>query len=241
MASFTMLDVAVLVGGHDFSTDSNQVSLSVEVEDLDVTTFQGGGYRTRIGGLKDISCEVSGFQDDGAVVDSEAIANLGVRDVPVTLSPTATAGDTAYMFKAGQFSYESFGSVGEASPFSLSFQGTGGREGAVRGMLSAYNHTPVASTGFGDLEFSAAPASGQFVYAVVHVLEADTTMTLTVESAADSDFTDPETQFTFPAITATGGYWMTRIAGPLADQTFWRFNATTVTGPFNVACAIGVQ
>ena len=241
MSSFTMLDVAVLVGGHDFSTDSNSVTLGLERDARDVTTFRSGRYRSRIGGLRDLTCDVEGlWQSDDSPVDETAFNNIGVRNMPVTLSPTGVAGDTAYMFQGTQFTYNMLGAVGEEAPFSLSLQGSEGREGAVRGKVSAVDQSISATGAFGALQF-AEPADGQFVYAVIHVLEAGTSLSIDLESASDAGFSDAETRFPFPTITATGGYWATRVAGPLADQAFWRFNVSAVSGTFSVVCAIGVQ
>lgn len=243
MATFTLTDVAVHMDGYDFSTDSNELTLGVEVADNETTTFQSGGYRTRVAGLKDVTLDLSGFwQSDTVAVDPKAFGLLGQTPKVVSVSPTATQGDTAYLFRGGEFSYELFGSIGDATPFSVSVMASDGI-GVVRGKTAKSKGTVSATGALGagltDLSTDDQVSSTQFLYAALHVFSAGTTITVDLESDDNAGFTTPTTRATFGPLTAAGSSW-TRVAGPITD-TFYRFNVTTVTGTFTVAGVIAIQ
>lgn len=138
MSTFALTDAVIWAGGYDLSGDSNSVTISSEVEDLEVTTF-GSSFRSRIGGLRSVSMDVSGFWQAGTgTVDPELFSALGSRNRVVTVAPEDAEGVTAYMFRAGIFSYDMFGAVGEATPFSISAQGTDG-QGLIRAAIQGRN------------------------------------------------------------------------------------------------------
>ena len=243
MATFTLTNVAVHTDGYDFSTDSNELMLGVEVDDVDVTTFQSGGNRVRVGGLKDVSLDLSGFWQAGAgQVDPTAFGLLGATPRVTTVSPTTTEAQTAYLFRGGQFSYEIFGSIGEAAPFSLSVMASDGI-GVVRGQTAKSKGTvsttgPLGS-GLTDLSTNDQVSATQFLYGALHVFSAGTTITVVLESDDNAGFISPTTRATFGPITTTGATWM-RVAGPITD-THYRFNVTAITGTFTVAGVIAIQ
>lgn len=244
MATFVLTDVTTLVAGHDFTTDSNEVSLAVEVDDQENTTFGGNGFRSRIGGLKSVNAEISGYWQSAETdaVDPSAFENLGSRDEVVTISPTGEDGAPAYIFQAGRFSYEILGDLGDVAPFSLSMMSTN-RNGLVRGKV-AYPRGVVEAigpigAGVTGLTATGDVPAGRYLYAAVHVLTAATTLTVAVEGDDAATFATPETVATFTPATTTGGLWLTRVPGPIA-HTYYRFNVTAITGAFTLAGAIGV-
>jgi hypothetical protein len=244
MATLVLTDVTTFIAGHDFTTDSNEASVSIEVDDQENTTFGGNGFRSRVGGLRSVETEISGYWQAGAdQVDANMFANLGSRDEPVTVSPTGALGDIAYFFLGGRFSYEIFGGIGDVAPFTVSVMSTDSRTGLVRGKLAAaradvaaVGPVGVAVTG---LSGTGAVEAGQYLYAAVHVFGAGTSLALDVESAPDGTFAAPTTRASAGPLTAAGGTWVTRVAGPISDEHY-RFRVTAVTGPFNVAGAIGI-
>jgi hypothetical protein len=238
MSTFALTDAVIWAGGYDLSGDSNSVTINSEVEDLEVTTF-GSSFRSRIGGLRSVSMDVSGFWQAGTgTVDPELFSALGVRNRVVTVAPEDAEGATAYMFRAGIFSYEMFGAVGEATPFSISAQGTDG-QGLIRGKIAKGKAT-VSSTGpTGTPVNLGAVGAGQFLYATFHVFSAGTTITVDVESDVDGSFGGPTTVATLGPVTSAGGTWAVRVPGPITD-THFRFNVDAVTGSFVIAGAIGI-
>lgn len=238
MTAFSLKDATIHVHGHDFSADSNTISLAAEAEALESTTFRSGGWRSRVAGLKSVSCDTSGFWDP--TPDAENFADLGVASRVCTVSPTSAEGDVAYMFRAGRFSYSQFGDVGSLAPFSLGMMGTS-REGLVRGRMikSRGNVTAVGAVG-SPFQLGATDDDPlEYLYGSLHVFSAGTTLTAVIESATANTFVGATTRATLGPITATGGYWATRVAGPITD-TWYRLRVTAITGTFDIAAAVGI-
>lgn len=246
MSSFVLTDAAVFVHGYDFTTDSNNLSLKLAIDDLETTTFQGGGYRTRIAGLRDIDGELQGYWSSDVTTaitgapDKESFPDLGVVDRVITVSPTETEAQVAYICQAGKFSYELGGNIGDVMPFTLSMRGTNGA-GLVRGQLAKARGDVSAIGVLGSPVNLGAPVTGQYVYVAFHVFTAGTTITVQVQSDTASNFPSPTTQATIGPLTTAGGVWMTRVAGPFVGEIWWRLNVSAITGTFNVAGTIAVQ
>lgn len=241
MATFSLTDATTWVAGYDFTTRLNQINLSVSAEDLEDTTFGSGGYRSRKGGLKTVEAELNGFLDSNASigVDPEIFPNLGTIDRVVTMAHDDAEASIAYMFQAGQFSYDLFGSVGELAPFSVSMMGTNS-VGLIRGQVAKAKASVNATGATGSGVNLGNVGVSQFLYATLHVIGTPgTTITVVVESDDNAGFTTPTTRITFGPITTAGGTWGTRVAGALAE-THYRFNVTAITGTFTIAGAIGI-
>lgn len=242
MSTFSLKDCTIWGHGYDFTTDSNKLAIATEVNDLDDTTF-GDSYRSRVGGLRSVEAELAGFWQSATsgAVDLEAFPDLGTANRVWTASPTgATETSVAYMFQAGKFGVEMFGEVGELAPFTLNLMGTNG-VGVVRGQV-AKGRGNVSATGvLGSVLSITGPTSTQFAYCTVHIFSAGTTITLQLQSDTASNFPSATTQATIGPLTVTGGTWMTRVAGPLSGENFWRLNVSSITGTFNIAAAVGVQ
>lgn len=234
--TLALVDATTLIGGVDYTSQSNKVMLAAKAESLDVTTFRSGRYRSRIGGLRDVEATVDGFWAPD--VDADAMGTLGTGNRPVTIAPTGAAGDVAYLFRAAVFEYELGDAVGAAFPFNIDLQATDS-VGLVRGVFAAAPGPATAAGPVGSPVTLPAAAADQFVYATFHVT-AGVSITVDLESDVDTDFADPDTVATLGPIAAPGGVWMTRVPGPKTD-TVYRFNITAITGACTVAGAIAVQ
>ena len=240
MATLALTDATCWVAGYDFTTDLNQITLGATVDEQDSTTFGSGGYRSRLGGLKTVQAQVAGFWQSAtaAAPDPQAFPDLGVADRVATFAPTPTEGSVAYTALLGKFGYEMFGQIGDATPFSLTMSNTN-PAGLVRGQVMAAKQTKSATGVLGSVQQVGAVASGQFLYAALHVFSAGTTMTVQVQSSSTVGFASPTTRGTFAAATAVGGLWLTRVAGPITDP-YWRLNVSAITGSFQVAGVIAI-
>lgn len=236
--AFALTDATTWIGGFDFTGHTNQITVSMEMEDLDATVFGGNGYRARAGGLKDVSGEHSGFWS--APVDEAAFTELGMTNIPVTVSPTGVEGSPAYMYQATKLSYEQFGGVGELTPFSLSITGSD-TVGVVRGKVAAVPGEVSATGALGSAVQLSAPLAGQYVYATLHVFTAGTSLTVQVQSDDNAGMSSPTTRATFSTVTDEGGVWLVRVPGPFTGEQYFRFNVSAITGTFEVAGAIAVQ
>ena len=239
MATLVLDDATIWAAGYDFTGDVNQITLNASADELDVTTFGSGGYRSRIGGLRDVQAQVAGFwYSDTSAPDPEIFPALGTADQVFTVAPTSDEGSVAYLFQAGKFTGQQFGQVGEATPFSLSAMGTN-KAGLIRGQVLKAKGDVSATGATGTAVELGEVASGQFLYATLHVFTAGTTLTVVLESDADNTFASATTRATFSSITATGGTWATRVAGAITD-TWYRLRVTAATGTFSIAGAAGI-
>ena len=246
MSAFSLLNCSCFVHAYDFTTDLNELNVKIDVDDQETTTFQNGGYKTRIGGLRNVEAELNGFWQSGlstAITDApdpNAFPDIGVVNRVVTITPNETEAEASYICQMGKFSYELGGDVGEVIPFSLSMSNTHA-DGLVRGQLAKSRGDVSATGALGSAVNLGAPTSTQFVYVAFHVFSAGTTITVQVQSDTASNFPSATTQATIGPLTTTGGTWMTKVAGPFAGETWWRLNVSAITGTFNVAGTIGVQ
>lgn len=238
------LDVTTWLSGYDLTGDSNATTTNIEVEPGIDTRFRMRG-QSRIGGLHTASTNVNGFASYGAAEVDDTLNNgLGALHV-LSQSPDGDEGSVAWFWVARSFSYQTFGAVGEVSPFTLAAQSAranGARGvGAVRGRVLKTNDANVSATGPAGTAYElGAVASGRYLYAALHVFAAGTTVTAVLQSAPDNTFAAPTTRATFGPITATGAVWATRVAGPITD-TWYRLNVTAITGSFSLALVAGIK
>jgi hypothetical protein len=240
MAAFALLNAFAFVHGHDFTCDSNQLDLTMEVNALDATTFCDDGWTKIAPGVKSSSLSMAGFWQAGAdSVDAAGFADLGTSNRVVTFGPDQTDGSTAYMFRAGFFSYNLLGAHGELAPFNLTAAGSDGY-GVVRGKVGAAKQTVDATGVLGTAFTLPAAGAADHLYASFHVFGAPgTTITVVLESDADDTFGAATTRATIGPISAAGGVWVPRVAGAITD-THYRFRVTAITGEFTVAAAAAV-
>lgn len=241
MSTLALVDATTWIHGYDMTTDLNSVSLAAEVEDQENTTFGSGGFRSRVGGLRSVSADLSGYWQSalGPAIDSEAWSNLAQRDRVVTMAHDDAEGVPAYFFQAGEFSYEAFGAIGDVTPFSVNMLGTNGY-GLIRGQVAKAKATVNATGATGSVVNLGQVGADQFLYATLHVFGTPgTTITVQVQSDDAVGFPSSTNRITLGPITTAGGTWATRLAGPITD-THYRFNISAITGSFSIAGAIGI-
>lgn len=240
MAEFALTDAFIHCAGYDFTVDTNNAVLAMDAAQLDATTFNSGGWQEVVGGLKTASLSYSGFWQaaaDGQAPDNQAFPMLSTSQV-YTIGPVETENERCFMVQGMKSQYALGGAVGELMPFSLAANGTSG-EGVIRGRLAKAKGTVSATGQLGTaLNIGAAGNSSFSYYASFHVFTAGTSITVQVQSDDNSGFTSPTTIATLGPLTASGGTWMTPVAGPITD-TWFRFNVSAITGSFVVAGAIG--
>lgn len=240
MGTLALTNAYCYAGSHDFTGDTNQLDLSVDAATVDVTTFRSGGWNESKIGLKKSALKVSGFWQAGSdTVDPESFTNLGTS-LATTVGPVETAGQTAYLIQQMPLQYELLGKYGDATPFTLSGQGSDG-VGVVRGQLAKAMGTVSATGALGSGVQLGAVGASQYLYATFHVFGTPgTTITVLVESDDNAGFSSATTRMTLGPYTTAGGRWATRVAGAITDDYF-RFRVSAITGTFTVAGAIGKQ
>ena len=251
MTTFAANNVQTWFAGYDMTGDLNSTALAMSYDALDATPFQPGTNttpaRVRVAGLESVQLDVAGFWQAGAAaVDPVAFAALGSAGAsqPISNSHDGIEGSPAYLYRSRAFNYELFGQVGDVAPFRLTAQsarGTGlASVGGIRGLVLKTKADVSATGATGTALQLGAVASGQYLYAPLHTFAAGTTLTAVLESSADNTFGSPTTRITFSGVTAQGGTWGTRVAGPITD-TWYRLKITSITGTFTIACTAGIR
>jgi hypothetical protein len=244
MAKTVLTGCRIFAGGADLTGASNKCELSVEAEDKDVTTFDSDGWKESIGGLKSGTVSGSGYWEagDDGKVDDETWADLGDAAVPFTVAPVAaTVGSLAYVAKTFRKNYKLLGQVGDVAPWEAE---ASSNWPVARGLVFHPPGTARTSSGTGTGAELAAVASGQALYAALHVLSVsgtDTpTLTVVVESDVDADFEDPQTVATFSDATAISSQILRSTTAN--TDTYYRVTWTVSgTSPsFQFVCSLGV-
>jgi hypothetical protein len=91
MAAFSFTDAVLVVNSVTLTTLVRSVTLNVEAEDLETTTMGGGGYRSRIGGLKSGTLEVEFLNDFAASQTDATLWPIFGTVVTFSLKPTSAA------------------------------------------------------------------------------------------------------------------------------------------------------
>lgn len=244
MALITLTNARIYAGQADLSGWSNKVELSAEVEELDSTTFGTTGFKSVVGGLKQVSVDVGGFWEalDGGYPDERLFTDLGVAAIPMTISPTgATVGDVAYFTRVMRPSYKLGDQVGQLVPFESKAVGDG--TALVRGEIADNQARTV--TGTTAVRSLTAPTASQRVTAAVHVLAVSGTATPTLTPTLQGDnavgFPSAATVATGTAMTAVGSQFLAGAYGVNADSYFRLSYVISGTNPsFTVVAVIGV-
>ena len=240
MAKYVFTDGKVFLDGYDLSSNINAVTLDITADEVEVTTLQSGGFKERLGGLKDSTISMDGFFESGANKPDALLGASVGNEIIATIVPDAGVGNIAYFLKSKLFSYNIFGAVGEVAPFNISksqssdivVRGTI----AIDGSITASGNTSGAQLG--------AVSSTQSVYAVVHCYGVSGTSTPTItfklQSDDNSGFTSPTDRATFTDITAIASE-IKKVSGAITDD-YWRLNYTvTGTNPsFDIHATIGI-
>jgi hypothetical protein len=241
MAKFVFNDGKVFSGGYDLSDHITSVNLEITAEELDATTINSGGFREKLGGLKDSTLSMDGFYEAGAnKPDALLGASIG-NELIVTTVPDAGVGNTAYFMKSRLFSYQMFGSVGEIAPFSISKSQSD--DEVVQGKIELDGALTATGNSTG-VQLGAVGATER-VYVAIHCTAVSGTSTPTVtfklQSDDNSSFTSPTDRITFTGITAIGADYQSA-AGAITD-TYYRLNYTiSGTNPsFSIHATIGIE
>lgn len=130
MAKFVATDYNITINGAAFSSSLAAATLDITVEEQDTTSFGAtGGYRTRIGGLKDASVSLDFHQDFGAAsVDATLFPLLGTQATVVIkpTSSTVSATNPTYTFNCLVTQYQPFASsIGDLATLSVSWPVSG--------------------------------------------------------------------------------------------------------------------
>ena len=136
-----ILKVSETSGGTEYKLlHSQNVSLSVNADTIDVSTKDSSGWRDLIGGQKSFSLSADGLYDysptAGTTTDPSDLVTQMLNRTEVTFTFTyggsMSAGDTYYTGSGLVTSFEVSGGVEDAPTYSVSIEGTGALTQAVQ-------------------------------------------------------------------------------------------------------------
>lgn len=242
MPAQILTDCTVWLHDQDLSGITNQVTLSMEADEQDATTFVTSGYKTILAGLRSVEADVQGFQELTGGVDASQFAGFGSVDHVATLGVGIAEGSRSYAFQASRLNYEAFGAVGDVAPY-ITHLGSSNTVGIVRGQVAKSKGNVSAVGAVGSVLNLGNVSTGQWLYGGLHLFGTPgTTITVVLESDDSAGFASGTTRATFNggAITTAGGFWAARTAG-LLTETHYRLRVTAITGTWSVAGWIGIQ
>lgn len=237
MSSFVMTDCEVWADAYNLTSVANSVDVTLEAEEVGVTTFASGGHRQFIGGLKQSQVQVMTFTD--YTVDARGLD--GESGVVLTLVPEGNdQGNRSVTLTGLTTAVSEGGAVGEARKTDLTFRGDSA-SGPLFGTLLQPKLTRTSTGSSTALQLGAVSAD-QKIYVAVHVLEAsgtNPTLTVKLQSGTSSGAATTD-RITSSQFTGTG-VELKSLAGAVTDQ-WWRITATIGgTNPsFTLACAVTI-
>lgn len=224
MAKIVLIDSRLFVAGADLASVTNKIEITGEREVKDTTNFASEGWKECIAGLGSAEVKGEGFFEASTLAneDGSAWANLGGLQ-PMSVAPVAVSvGSLAYLVSALQTELGILkGATGDVAGFSLSGKASNPMaRGRVAQAPSAVMNSNANAAGYQ----LGAVATGQRLYANLHVLSVsgtDTpTLNMIIESDDNASFTSATTRISFAAATAIGGQ-SASVAGPITDD-YWR-------------------
>ena len=140
MAKFVATDVKTSINGQDFSDHIAAVTLDISADEIETTAF-GGGWRSRIAGLKDASITLDFHQDfatsGSGAVDETIWNNFGslatVVVVPTSGSVNSTNPSYSGIFVVSQ-TQPIASTVGDLATMSVTWSAAAGT-GITRGTV----------------------------------------------------------------------------------------------------------
>lgn len=247
MAVFALTDAEILAGPLRLTGRSNEVDLTLEAAELDVTTFDSSGWTELLGGIRMAKASTAGLYDAGPVesgalnFDSELFSELGGSQYPLTICPTKTDGGVAYIggFKRGALTL--LGDVGEVAPYGSDMWGDGVW---ARGALIHPANVLRTSSSTGTASVLGTIATGRSLVAAIHILAVTGTtpqVTVTIQRDDNGGFSSATTVATLGPVSAPSSS-LTVVAGPITPDDRYRVSYTlSGTNPSaRFAAAVGV-
>jgi predicted secreted protein len=131
MAKFVLTNPVVIFAGSTVTTSVASVTISLEADDVETTSFGNSGWRSRVTGLKSGTLDLEVHQDFGSsAIDSVIFTAFESGTAAVTVIPGGTAAVSAtnpsFSFDVAVTGYTPVdGAVGDLATASYSFPITG--------------------------------------------------------------------------------------------------------------------
>ena len=239
--AYITTNAGIYIDGYELSGYSNTLTIEIEKELYDCTTF-GEAYRTRLPGMVDARFSAAGYFDP---LNTDAVLFAESDDAENIALFAAVNADSgpAYFMRGVQGQYGWTGSKSGAGTWTLS--GSTTQSPVVRGVMLDRTLTLSATGTSSPVIQHGVVTATQSIYAVLQVFSVAGTATPTVTAIIQSDnaigFPTPTTRLSFTPVTVVGSQWVS--AGPAAiTDDFWRVSYTiTGTAPvFGLAVGFGI-
>lgn len=236
MSIVVLENAKVWLGGYDLSGQLNAVSIGLEADKIDATTFGCNGWQSHVAGLKSLNAGVVGFWDVN--YDGVLLNNLTTSSAPFSTALLGvTAGNQAYCFNARSGTYNpADASVGELIKFDASISSASDK--MARGLLLAAQ--AITGDGSGTAFQLGAVASTKKLCAALHITAWNATSLVVTLSSSATEGGAYTTQATFATATSVGGKWLTPISGPITD-TWWKANWDITGTSATIAVIAGIE
>lgn len=237
MAKQKFKDCAAYYEDQDISGDVNTAIISPAVEEIEVSAWSDTGHRY-IGGMQSASFSFEAYREVAAEPIATVFARTGTEGILTLVERSASQaeGDYCASVRGLQSNFGALGDIGGAEGFSVSGSADGP---AFMGRLLQQEEV-VTSTGTSTgIQFGTV-ASGQSLWAALHIVGVDTltSFDLTIESDDNSGFTSATTRITFTQATGLTAEWSS-VAGAITDD-WWRVNYTLVGTSVTPIVAVGI-
>lgn len=238
MAVQAWTNMSILVGASELAGLGRNVTMVGNVDPLDATNYQSGGWTKMVGGRKSAALSVEFMQDmadDGA--DETLWALVGSADVPHALVAGSTVGSVAYLTRGVPTQYVPIS--GEAGTLAMASQTVNSSGVIARGALLHSSTTSETTSSTATAVQLGAVTSGQRMYASLHVISGTGgTLTVKVQSDNASNFPSATDRITFTATTGRTYEWSS-VAGAVTDD-YWRAQWTITGGTWLFAVTAGI-
>lgn len=129
MAATVLLDAKVVINSVNMSQFTRKVTLNIEADEQDATTFGGSGYKVTLAGLRDWSVECDFNMDFAAGAVDATLWPLFATTTTISVNPTSAANSATNPQYTGTVLVSKYtpldGSVGDVSTVSIPFRAAG--------------------------------------------------------------------------------------------------------------------
>lgn len=245
MASQTLTNAQVFLGGYDLSSFTGQIDTGASTVMNEAPNMAAGGYRIVVPGITSAQQTITGNDDyDSATAIGRllTVANRGAQ-FPVGVVPAGTAAvaGSAAVFGRGLLSRlaKLQGATGAVAGFTFTVDSD---QPEVYGVVGAPLASRGAHTGT-SLQLGAVGTGptgvAQRLWAALYVTAASgTNLAVTIQSDNATGFPSAATAATFSTVSAVSSQFVSAV-GPLTDDWF-RVSATVGSGTFTYAVLMGV-
>lgn len=234
-----MTDCRIWIDAYDLSSTTNDMAAGIEVAELETTNFDSGGWRQRIGGLRDVTYDVKGMLDFADDASEEALnAVLGASGKVVTFAVDSAVGSVCVFGRGLGTSFGQMAKVGDLAMFAGQVKGSNAAS-MVEGQVLRAKASTSAASGNGSSVQQGAIASTETGYAALHVFSASGNLVVKVESDSATGFPSTTDRITFTTASGPGAQFGS-VAGPVTDD-WWRISWTLSAGSASFAVVFGIS